>query len=105
MPPDDSPSLAPPDRAVPGLTDPQTRSLTRFPIRTRESEVTRSGWRLEIVSREGEGAIVVVEASPAESFYRGEGILLGWTAERLEAAYRELRPRDDGAPFELNQLG
>ena len=67
--------------------------------------MTQSGWRLELVSREGEGAIVLVEPSPSESFYRGEGTLLGWPAERLETAYRELAPREDGAPFELNQLG
>ena len=89
---------------VPGLTDPRALGLERCPIRTRESGVTRSGWRLSIESVEGSGAIVLVdEAEPA--LFRGDGIFLGWPRERLEAAYRALLPAKDERPFDIGQLG
>ena len=90
---------------VPGLTEPRALSLERFAIRTRGLAVTQSAWRLSVVCREGEGAIVFVEASPEETLYRGEGIFLGWPQERLEAAYRALTPESDERPLEMNQLG
>lgn len=94
-----------PAELVPGLTEPRTLSLERFPIRERENSVTRSGWRLSVACREGNGAIVLVETAAAEAFFRGEGVFLGWPRERLEAAYRALLPPSDGPVLELNQLG
>jgi hypothetical protein len=90
---------------VPGLTNARGLSLDRMPIRTREDPVTLSGWRLCVGSDEGEGAIVLIEAGPGEDRYRGEGIFLGWTAERLRAAYEALRPRTSESRFETLQLG
>jgi hypothetical protein len=90
---------------VPGLTIPNARSLERFPIRTRESGVTRSGWRLSVTSGEGDGAIVLVEVSSNEPLYRGEGVFLGWAQERLRCAYDALLPRADDGGFEIAQLG
>jgi hypothetical protein len=88
-----------------GLTEPRVLSLERFPVRMRDRAVTQSGWRLAVVCAEGAGAIVLVETSPAETFFRGEGVFLGWPSERLEAAYRALLPRAEGPEFELSQFG
>ncbi|HEX9147740.1 MAG TPA: hypothetical protein VF958_01135 [Thermoanaerobaculia bacterium] len=90
---------------VPGLTNSRTVLLRRAPIRTRESGVTLSGWRLSVESDEGEGAIVLVEAATGEPWYRGEGVFLGWSPEALKTAYEALRPRPDEPAFEIQQLG
>jgi hypothetical protein len=90
---------------VPGLTNPRSLGLARFPIRARQSSVTLSAWRLTIDSEQGEGTITLVQASPGEVFYRGEGIFLGWPQERLGSAYTALAPKDEAAPPELQQLG
>ena len=90
---------------VPGLTNARALALDRVAIRTRESGVTLSGWRLSIASEQGEGTIVRVDATPGEEWYRGEGIFLGWTPERLGQAYEALRPRTGEATFQLQQLG
>ena len=90
---------------VPGLTKPRTLSLDRFLIRMRGGAATQSAWRLSVVAEEGQGAIIFVEDSPEETFYRGEGLFLGWPQERLRAAYRALLPRHDEPPFEMHQLG
>jgi hypothetical protein len=90
---------------VPGLTNARGLSLDRMPIRTREGDVTLSGWRLSAGSDQGEGAIVLVEGGAGEIRYRGEGVFLGWTAEQLRGAYEALRPRSDESAFETQQLG
>lgn len=90
---------------VPGLTNSRTVLLRRAPIRTRESGVTLSGWRLSVESDEGEGAIVLVEASTGEPWYRGEGVFLGWSPEALRTAYEALRPRSEEPAFDAGQLG
>ena len=74
----------------------------RVPIRVRSS-LTLSGWRLEVTSDQGAGAIVLVETE--RRYYRGEGVLLGWTQERLASLYEALLPRPDKRPFETPQLG
>ena len=93
------------NQAGTGLKDARVVALERYAIRTRENGVTRAAWRLEVESAEGPGAIVLVDAEAGQTHYRGEGVFLGWTRERLEAAYRELRPVDSSPQFELNQLG
>jgi hypothetical protein len=90
---------------VRGLTNPRVLSFERFPIRTRGGSSTQSAWRLSVVSREGQGTLVLVEVSTEETFFRGEGIFLGWSPERLEAAYRALLPEPEEPAFELPQLG
>jgi hypothetical protein len=90
---------------VAGLTNSRTVSLERAPIRTRESGVTLSGWRLCVESEEGEGAIVLVEAATGEPWYRGEGVFLGWSPEALRTAYESLRPRSEEPAFDVGQLG
>ena len=89
-----------------GLREPRYVSLERSPIRTRENLVTRSAWRLSAVCTEGEGTISLIELSPTVSLYRGEGVFLGWTSDRLQAAYRTLLPRAEDSPNDqFPQLG
>lgn len=63
-------------------------------------------WRLRLNSEEGEGSITRVEIAAGGELYRGDGVCLGWTQERLAQAYELLRPREEAAlPDELPQLG
>ncbi len=95
---------APPD-PLGGLTDPRLVSLERVHIRTREAMSTRSAWRLIAATGEGDGTISLIEISPTVSLFRGEGIFLGWSSDRLQSAYRILLPPDTGPDMEFNQLG
>ncbi len=90
---------------VPGLSNPRAISLERFPVRTREGATTRSAWRLSASCDQGDGAIVFVEVSPVETFYRGDGIFLGWTQERMAAAYGALLPKPELDGFATQQMG
>ena len=90
---------------VPGLRNPRVLALDRFLIRLRDGSATQSAWRLSVESEEGQGAIILVEASPAETFYRGEGIFLGWDQDRLGSAYRALLPKPEADGFDMQQLG
>jgi len=100
----DDTQTSPPD-LVPGLTDPKGDLLERFLIRTRGGSATQSAWRLVVSCRQGQGAIIVVEAATTETYYRGEGVFLGWSQDRLAAAYQALRPVSDEPDLQLNQLG
>ena len=94
-----------PPEPVPGLTNSRGLSLERFLIRTRSSLSTQSGWRLLVESDQGGGAIVFVEISETETFYRGEGVFLGWPQDRLASAFGALRPVPEDDGFESLQLG
>ena len=94
-----------PTTPVPGLTNVRAAALERAPIRIRESDSTLSSWQLSVECDQGRGAIVLVEAGPGEAWYRGEGVFLGWTVERLRAAYDALRPQSGESGFEIQQLG
>ena len=88
--------------SIPGAVK---RDLHRIAIRTRENDVTRAAWRLEVDSEVGSGSITLVDL-PGESLHRGDGIFLGWSQEGLAAAYAALNtPPDDEPVFELQQLG
>ena len=88
-----------------GVTNSHARAPERVLVRTRASTVTQSGWRLVVSSDQGEGAIVLVDVSPGEALYRGEGVFLGWAPDRLAAAYAALLPEPDVDGFELQQMG
>jgi hypothetical protein len=100
-------AVAPPEEAPDlGLTLPRRLGLVRVPIRSREIAVTLSAWRLFLLADEGEGMITRLESREASPLYRGDGVCLGWTQERLARAYELLRPREDAAlSEELPQLG
>jgi hypothetical protein len=48
---------------------------------------------------------VFVDLAPGETFYRGEGVFLGWDQDRLAAAYRALLPEPAAPEPESPQLG
>jgi hypothetical protein len=93
------------EEIVPGLRNPRVLALDRFLIRLRDGSATQSAWRLSVESDEGQGAIILVEASPEETFYRGEGVFLGWPQDRLASAYRALLPKPEADGFQIQQLG
>jgi len=93
------------EEIVPGLRNPRVLALDRFLIRLREGSATQSAWRLAVESEEGQGAVILVEASPGETFYRGEGVFLGWGQDRLGSAYRVLLPKPEADGFQMQQLG
>ena len=84
------------------VTNAVVHSMERVPIRTRESNVTRSAWRMEVQCDEGAGTITFVD----DNVYRGEGLFLGWPQEELAAAWTGAQKKPDDEPhFELMQLG
>jgi hypothetical protein len=90
---------------VPGLTNPRSLGLERFLIRLRDGSATQSAWRLAVESGEGRGAIIYVEISPEQTFFRGDGVFLGWPQDRMASAYRALLQTPEGPEFESQQLG
>ena len=98
-------SDVPADVIVAGLSNPKTLGLERFLIRLREGSTTQSGWRLAVASDEGPGTIIALEIPPDVVFYRGEGVFLGWTQERMAAAYKALLPKPEENGFHMQQLG
>lgn len=88
-----------------GLNGVVAKPLERVSVRSRLSQVTRAAWKLEASSPSGDGAIVLVEVSPEEIHYRGEGIFLGWPQERLARAYQALLPNPGDADPISPQLG
>ena len=90
--------------AFPGLTN-ASGSLERVPVRTRDSGLTRSAWRLVAVSDEGPGTITHVDLSPGDAFYRGDGVFLGWSRDNLENAFVKLGRTPDEPDAPMLQLG
>ncbi len=80
-------------------------SHERVPIRTRESGVTQSAWRMQIASEGVGGTITLIDSGGASHLYRGAGLCLGWTQEQLAETYQRLIAPDDEHPFEVMQLG
>lgn len=110
MPTDPSPTTeaAPPADPMKerfGLTGIAAAPPQRVPIRTRSTNVTQAGWRMELRCDQGRGAVVLAETSPGETYHRGEGLFLGWPQDSLAALYEALRPRADDAPLDTPQLG
>jgi hypothetical protein len=87
-----------------GLTGLRAEPPERVPIRVRSSGTAQSAWRMGIACDQGAGAIVLAEVGPAERHYRGEGLFLGWTHEKMAALYQSLLPQAD-EPVGGPQLG
>jgi hypothetical protein len=75
----------------------------RTAIRVREVSVTISAWRIEIDSPRGHGWITLAEHGG--SWYRGDGVFLGWPQPRLQAAWQALLPAPEKAELDFPQLG
>ena len=81
---------------IEGLGEVPATEPARFPLRMRGAAVTTSGWRIAVEAPRGSGSIVLAEHG-SQRFYRGDGVFLGWTQERLEATYRALLPPVEGS--------
>lgn len=95
-----------PQAALEGIVISSHR-VERVSVRARGAAHTFSAWALSVETEQGPGSIVRVEPSPDETFWRGDGVFLGWTTEALAAAWSALRaaePEPD-APPEFQQLG
>jgi hypothetical protein len=97
--------VMPESETLPQLKNVTKKSLERVQTRLRSNLVTSSAWRLEVESAEGSGSITLVDLSPTESYYRGDGLFLGWTQLDLATAYRSFLPQSEPSASELPQLG
>jgi len=88
---------------IEGLGSVTPSAPLRQTIRVREAAVTLSAWRIEVESPRGRGWIVLAEHNG--SWYRGDGVFLGWPQQRLEAAWRALLPVPEKAELDFPQLG
>jgi hypothetical protein len=80
---------------IEGLGEVTATEPARIPLRMRGDAVTVSGWGIGVQATRGSGNIVLAEHG-AQRFFRGDGIFLGWTQERLETTYRALLPPAEG---------
>jgi ketosteroid isomerase-like protein len=78
------------------------RSLERASVRTRESGVTTSAWRMTIQTGNGMGSITFLDSGA----YRGDGPFMEWSQEQMRELYRALATQGDPPPQnELQQWG
>ena len=75
----------------------------RLPVRSSSIRYTWSGWKLELSSSQGPGAIVQVEMPGGRSCFIGQGFLFGWPQESLASAYRQFVPRAGPVTAEIEQ--
>lgn len=78
-------------------------SMELVPVQTAGSSLTLSGWRMEIASRQGTGAIFAVEL-PSGTCYVGHGLFSDWPRAHLEQAYRRFAPREKPVDLDVGQL-
>ena len=95
-------TLAVPAQAAPLLVKAQS---CRVKSVERVSLQAGSGFRMELVSDRGEGAIIRIDLSGGGERYLGEISFAGWSQKELESLYRSalLTLEQDGA--QLVQLG
>lgn len=81
--------------------------VERTLVRARDVEHTFSAWALAVETEQGSGRIVRIELTPDAMLWRGDGVFLGWTPGRLEAAWTALRAAEPEADPEPDgpQLG
>jgi hypothetical protein len=95
-------TLAVPSQAAPLLVKAQS---CRVKSVERVSLQTGSGWRMELVSDRGEGAIIRIDLASGGERYVGEISFAGWSQKELQSLYRSalLTLEADGA--QAVQLG
>ena len=64
----------------------------RVSIRTRANDLPLHAWKVQIASEQGSGALLRLQIPRQGIHYRGDGVFLGWSQERLAAAYLTLHP-------------
>ncbi len=81
--------------------------VERVAARARDVSHTFSAWALVVEAAQGTGRIVRIEVTPDATLWRGDGVFLGWTTDRLAAAWDALRaaePVPEASP-DFPQLG
>jgi hypothetical protein len=101
-----TPSGPPAASPLEGL-DVVTSGLSRVAARARDVTHTFSAWALSVETAQGPGRIVRIELTPDATLWRGDGVFLGWSHERLAAAWDALRAAEPPpeAPPDFQQLG
>jgi hypothetical protein len=89
---------------IPGIGAVTADPPVREPIRVRGMTVTISAWRIAASSAQGPGSLVLAEHA-GKSWYRGDGIFLGWPQERLAATWKALLPPSEPPNHDFPQLG
>jgi hypothetical protein len=89
---------------IPGIGAVTATAPSRVPVRVRALSVTLSAWRLDATSPRGAGTLVLADHGGA-SWYRGDGVFLGWPQDRLGAAWRALLPPAERTDLDIPQLG
>jgi hypothetical protein len=79
-------------------------SMELVQVRTTSSAMTLSGWRMEIASGQGKGAIFAVEL-PSGTCYVGHGVFSDWPRTHIEQAYRQFAPQEEPVDLGSVQLG
>ena len=64
----------------------------RVSIRTRANDLPLHAWRVQIASEQGWGALLRLQIPRQGIHFRGDGVFLGWSQERLAATYQTLHP-------------
>jgi hypothetical protein len=78
-------------------------SMELVPVRTTGSAITLSGWRMEIASSQGKGAIFAIGLRSG-TCYVGHGVFSDWPRTELERAYRRFAPQEESADLGSVQL-
>jgi hypothetical protein len=78
-------------------------SMERVPFRTTGSAITLSGWRMEIASSQGKGAIFAI-GHRSGTCYVGHGVFSDWPRTELERVYRRFAPQEKSADLGTGQL-
>ncbi len=81
--------------------------VERVAARARDVAHTFAAWALVVDTAQGPGRIVRIELTPDATLWRGDGVFLGWTTDRLSAAWDALRaaePVPEASP-DFPQLG
>jgi hypothetical protein len=90
-----------------GLTQLTGDRLERVMIPSASRQRMMSAWRLEIACDQGRGAIVLLDDSPSDAQFVGDGVFAGWSQERLSKIYKALieARAGGGSSFDVPQLG
>lgn len=91
--------------AVTSLLTNAVVALERVPVREREASFTFAAWSIAVRADEGAGRIVRLEAANGAVHFRGDGHFLGWSREKMEAAWQAMAHSDAPPEPELPQLG
>ncbi len=77
----------------------------RVSIRTRANDLPLPAWSVQVASEQGWGTLLHLRIPRQGIYYRGDGVFLGWSQERLAAAYQTLNPKPPQAAVAYAPVG